>query len=210
MSPPSEPNDVPRCTAKSSRTGERCRNRPMKGTTVCHTHGGLAPQTRAAAERRQQEAVAEAALPQLFWDTDATPVTDPVLALQRFTGRLEVMLDRLGDGINRLEQLDAGSGQPRVELIMWRNVARELRQALEAMTRYGIEDRVTAVLEAQGEEVYELVRAVGASLLAELLQLLADRPGALDVLEAEYERLFAQVAARELGARHELESGGAA
>lgn len=31
------------CEAKSKRTGERCRNRPMKGKGVCRMHGGKSP-----------------------------------------------------------------------------------------------------------------------------------------------------------------------
>ena len=40
------------CTAKSSRTGERCRKARMLGTSVCGSHGGRAPAVRAAASRR--------------------------------------------------------------------------------------------------------------------------------------------------------------
>lgn len=41
-----------KCTAKSSRTGRPCQHAPIKGGTVCLTHGGRAPQVkRKAAER---------------------------------------------------------------------------------------------------------------------------------------------------------------
>jgi len=40
------------CTAKSKRTGERCRGRPIRGGTVCWKHGGAAPQVRAKAEEQ--------------------------------------------------------------------------------------------------------------------------------------------------------------
>jgi len=45
------------CTAKSSRTGQRCRKAAIRGGTVCLTHGGSAPQVREAARRRLQEAL---------------------------------------------------------------------------------------------------------------------------------------------------------
>lgn len=180
----------------------------MLGQTKCYTHGGNSPQAKAAAEQRQVEAEAQRVVRRRIWDTDADPITDPILALQRFTGRLEVMLDQLGAGINTLESLAVdGSGQAQVELVAWRYVARELRQALEAMARLGIEDRVTAVLEAQGEQVYELVTAIGRATLAGLVQLLADQPGALEALEAGYERVHEEAARAELGALHELEVG---
>lgn len=44
-----------KCTAHSSRTGNRCRRWPTVGGTVCATHGGRAPRVAAAAERRRAE-----------------------------------------------------------------------------------------------------------------------------------------------------------
>lgn len=43
------------CTAKSTRTGQRCQRAPIKGSTVCPTHGGRAPNVKAAAKRRIAE-----------------------------------------------------------------------------------------------------------------------------------------------------------
>ncbi len=40
------------CTARSKTTGNQCRQPPIPGGTVCHYHGGNAPQVRAAALRR--------------------------------------------------------------------------------------------------------------------------------------------------------------
>src|SRR3546814_9253905 len=40
------------CTAKSTTTGERCTKAPIRGGTVCATHGGSAPQVRKKAARR--------------------------------------------------------------------------------------------------------------------------------------------------------------
>lgn len=41
-----------RCSARSSRTGERCRRAAIRGGLVCATHGGRAPQVKEAARRR--------------------------------------------------------------------------------------------------------------------------------------------------------------
>lgn len=49
----------PRCTATSSRTGQRCKRYAVTGGTVCPTHGGRAPQVVAAAGRRHAAALAE-------------------------------------------------------------------------------------------------------------------------------------------------------
>ena len=45
------------CTARSSRTGEQCRNSAILGGTVCRTHGGSAPQVQRAAKLRLLELV---------------------------------------------------------------------------------------------------------------------------------------------------------
>lgn len=51
------PKDAPtpgkrQCTAKSTTTGNRCTKAPIKGGTVCATHGGSAPQVRKKAALR--------------------------------------------------------------------------------------------------------------------------------------------------------------
>jgi hypothetical protein len=40
------------CTGTSSKTGQPCRRAPIRGGTVCASHGGLAPHVRAAAAAR--------------------------------------------------------------------------------------------------------------------------------------------------------------
>lgn len=45
-----------RCSAKSTRTGQPCKLPPIKGGTVCATHGGAAPQVKRKAEERIAEA----------------------------------------------------------------------------------------------------------------------------------------------------------
>lgn len=42
-------DDHQRCTARSSRTGKRCKKARVRGTNVCGSHGGRAPQVRKAA-----------------------------------------------------------------------------------------------------------------------------------------------------------------
>lgn len=44
------------CTARSKRTGQRCKRASMLGGNVCRAHGGAAPQTKAKAQRRLQQA----------------------------------------------------------------------------------------------------------------------------------------------------------
>lgn len=55
-----------KCTAKSSRTGKPCSKWAIRGGTVCDTHGGRAPQVKAAAEKRLDE-LRPAAILYLDW-----------------------------------------------------------------------------------------------------------------------------------------------
>ena len=41
-----------RCTARSKRSGQRCKRRPIPGGSVCVMHGGAAPQVKLAAKDR--------------------------------------------------------------------------------------------------------------------------------------------------------------
>lgn len=45
-----------KCTARSQRTGQQCRRPAARGANVCPVHGGAAPQVRAAAKRRLDQA----------------------------------------------------------------------------------------------------------------------------------------------------------
>jgi hypothetical protein len=45
-----------RCTAHSSRTGKPCKLPPITGSNVCRSHGGAAPQVKAKARQRLEDA----------------------------------------------------------------------------------------------------------------------------------------------------------
>lgn len=77
-------DETPRCTATSTQSGQRCRNRPMAGTTVCSTHGGLSPQVRAKAAERLLEARVAGEIAKRGWE----PVTDPLGAFADLVGEV--------------------------------------------------------------------------------------------------------------------------
>lgn len=92
-------DEIPRCTATSSQSGERCRKRPIVGGTVCFTHGGSAPQVRAKAAVRVLEAAVAREIGRQGWE----PVTDPVGAYADNAGEVLAFKDRLRE---RVETLD--------------------------------------------------------------------------------------------------------
>lgn len=80
--------DLRLCSAVSSQSGEPCRKPPIRGATVCASHGGSAPQVREAAKRRLLEAV-DPALARLC---DLVHSPDERVALQA----IRLVLDRAG------------------------------------------------------------------------------------------------------------------
>lgn len=154
-------HDPTKCTGHNAR-GLPCGNRPIRGGTVCSTHGGSAPQVKAAAQQRQVEAAAQRIVGSV-WNPDAAPVTNAVEAMQQLAGRLQHAADVLG------ARLD--SGQPpceacgRADLAMdspaavaWLRVLREDRQLLEAMERLGIAERF---VQLEADQVRRMAAAVG-------------------------------------------------
>lgn len=140
----------------SKQTGEQCRQRPVRGGTVCRFHGGKAPQVQAAAEQRQQEAAAGQELAKLWVGLEqARAVTDPVDSMARLAGALEQFLDVVGAKVNALQNLEAGTSlsQLRGEVVLWERTAAMLGRLLDAMARLGIAERAIELEQARVEVV---------------------------------------------------------
>ena len=117
-----------KCTAKRS-NGVRCGQWAVVGATVCPTHGGRAPQVRAAAERRVSLAEAMTASdPRPAWEVlaDALHMADVLMRQARLgvvDGKPVTLrqLDRLVDHIDRAHRmakvtLDAGVDERRTRM----------------------------------------------------------------------------------------------
>jgi hypothetical protein len=144
-------HDPTKCTGHTS-AGRPCRKRPIKGGSVCATHGGSAPQVRAKAEERQVEAAAEQVITKL-WRRDADPVTDSVSAMRTLAGQLRHVADGIGE---HLEAADLDGPRERA----WIRVVRELRTLLADMERLGIAGRVVELQQAQASFVVSAVMPV--------------------------------------------------
>lgn len=144
-------HDPTRCTGHN-RKGLPCGNRPIRGGSVCSTHGGSAPQVRAKAEERQVEAAVGEVILKL-WRSDVDPVTDSVSAMQSLAGQLRHVAEGIGV---KLEDGDLDGPRERA----WIRAVRELRQLLADMERLGIAERVVELKKAQAQFVVSAVMPV--------------------------------------------------
>lgn len=91
--PDSPDPSKPRCTARTSRGA--CRRWPVKGATVCATHGGRAPQVRAAADRRLATAEWARSFGQQI--TDADPTETVLNEIRWSAGHVAWLRDQVAD-----------------------------------------------------------------------------------------------------------------
>lgn len=167
-------HDPQKCTGHTS-AGRPCRNRPIRGGSVCSTHGGSAPQVKAKAEERQLQAGADASLRKLWVGLDqATPVKDPVAAMERLAGALEQMVDEAGRKVADLQHLAGGKDltQLRAEVVLLERALGHLRALLVDMARLGLAERQ---VELQQEQAQLVTSAFLGALAAVSSLLPADR-----------------------------------
>ncbi len=180
-------DDPPRCTAKSTRSGERCRNRPMAGATVCSTHGGLAPQVRAAAQRRLLAAAVKGDAAAVLAHEGLTGITDPVEQLSLLAAEIRAFLDSLGQRVNALDSVRYQGGQGeqlRAELQLFERAQDRLIRVLDALAKLDLEGKRQAARERYAAEIVGLLQSVLEDLAlsqaqwALLPQVMARRLGA--------------------------------
>jgi hypothetical protein len=203
--PPAGVVEVPRCTATSKGTGERCKRPPHPGATVCVKHGAGAPQVRQAAAERMAEQKAVRLATQLDIDVtkfDGDPrraLAESLIIAQAWAARFGTLLGRLGDG--QLRYAGKISEQRRAEFDM----------AVSAL------DRVTAIATAlarlegragDNEMVREAAEAAGrAAMVRAHAQIIAFvRSAVYSAANGDNER--AAKALDELDARVAARTGG--
>lgn len=118
-----------KCEALSGRSGQRCRRDAVVGAAVCPTHGGMAPQVQAAAEKRVTLAEAIATAPRRQpWEImdDTVHLSDVllgqvVLEVKEQGSVSPALLDKLVSALERANRLsktslDAGVAERRTRL----------------------------------------------------------------------------------------------
>lgn len=165
-------HDPTRCSShvvKDPQTREpipprQCGKTPVKGSTVCRSHGAAkgTPAAAAAADRVQTEA-AEKELAKLWVGLkNAEAVADPVASMARLAGALEQMLDQVGATVNEIKTTAAGANLQSVrgEIVLLERIASLLGRTLDSMARLGIAERQVELQAEQAQLVSTAFRAV--------------------------------------------------
>jgi hypothetical protein len=161
------------CTARSKRSGERCRAYPVRGATVCNAHGGAARQVRAAAARRLEVQEVEEEVRNLIAFESLEGVDDPLSVLSELAARALATERALAARVNDLAADDrlrykaagAGTEQLRAEVALWERWHRQAAALADTLAKHNFEERRVRLSEKQGALVVDVMRAVFARLM---------------------------------------------
>lgn len=149
--PPSLPRE--KCTGHSSKTGERCKRWPLKGSTVCTSHGAAAPQVREKAAQRYQEQQAAALARKQVGDLDLTQFSNPLDALEfsisygyALASRLAKLVEQIPD--TELRYQGRISEQIRGEVTAAQTALRDLRTSAAEAGKLGLAERRIGIQQA--------------------------------------------------------------
>lgn len=164
------------CGAQTKSTGQPCRRPPLAGATRCAVHGGLSPQSLAAAEKRLARAEAVKAVARLGLPLDVSPDAALLAEVQRSAGlvayyqaRVEEIAALGAEGLvwghtrTKVGGDDAGDtyeARPVVWLQLFNEERDRLVKVCAAALRAGIEDRQVKLAEQQGVLVAAVLKRI--------------------------------------------------
>lgn len=199
------PTPRSQCRAMAKHSHERCGQRPMPGQLVCFWHGGAAPQSRRAAEKRLATAEAAAEVASRLANTEAEPIADPLESLARLAGEVQQMRRVLADRVNRAE--DPSSIGAVVDLAAYERALDRSTRLLDVLARSGFEDRRVRLVEEQAKMFAGAQRVILTRMfdtaLASLYNRLGGGPEYTDLtsgLRRDWDRAVGVVVPQELRA----------
>lgn len=164
------------CGAKTKGTGLPCRRAPLRGATRCALHGGLTPQSLAAAEKRLARQEAVAAVAKLGLPVDVSPDAALLAEVQRCAGMVAYYQARVeevaaqgaealawGHTRTKIGGDDSGTtyeARPNVWLQLFNEERDRLVKASSAAIKAGIEERRVKLEEQQGIAVAAVIRRI--------------------------------------------------
>jgi hypothetical protein len=165
------------CGARLRQTpGGLCKRAKGQGTDHvgigrCDRHGGSTENHRASAQRTKGERlVAQFALPTEIHYGQAL-----LENLWRWTGMVNYLGSKIAgfDSDEELKQLSIGAGRekferPAVWVEMYQTALREQRVSAKACADVGIDERLTQMVERQGQALNAVIRALAAGIFAGL------------------------------------------
>jgi hypothetical protein len=143
-----------RTNTSGARAGQPCGKWALKGSTVCGTHGGSAPQVKAAAKQR----LAEKAITKALGKLDVKPIHDPLTALAELAGEITAWKELAADRVAQLKALAArnflsGSDEVHAEIQVYERALDRTVHVLAPIARLNIDERLVRISEQQAELV---------------------------------------------------------
>ena len=142
-------------TRGNEETGEeprRCRNRAIRGSTVCRMHGGSAGAVKNKARQRVEAAVAEAKIAQFLSRNEVVPVENPLEALRELAGEVVMVKDWLRDQVTNLSYESSIQGE-QISAIMqlYSNFLDKSERILVNIGKLNIDERLSHIEYAQAQ-----------------------------------------------------------
>lgn len=137
------------CAGHSVRTGLPCRKPPIKGAKVCRTHGGSAPQVRAAAAARVVAAQAQADAAAVLAHIGVVGVEDPLEELSLLAREAREFQAALARRVNAANGVQHKSGELRAELALYERATDRCGRFLALLVNAEFEKRRALFQERQ-------------------------------------------------------------